>query len=256
MSTIKQYKTPIIGVIIGTLLGLVAGLLLGHVMPWRPTSKLFQNAALVAPPGKKFKTPVYHDFINQNGQKVSSADFRHKVQVVTFLFPYCTSICPILASRMRNLEILLRKNEINQYVQLISFNVDPENTGPKQMRAFMREFGADPNDPGWLFLTASPAAISQVVRNGFHANYQKISLTAENRAFALQRKQGEFNYMPDMLNGLAEQAKPNFDITHNSSVILVGTDGYVRYIIGNGNTVSARILFNHIVRMLQIKKGA
>ncbi|MEJ2436356.1 MAG: SCO family protein [Pseudolabrys sp.] len=37
---------------------------------------------------------------NQLGQTVSSKRFAGKVQVVTFLFPYCTTYCPLIAAHL------------------------------------------------------------------------------------------------------------------------------------------------------------
>ena len=45
---------------------------------------------------------------DQNGKTVSSADLAGKVQVVTYLFPYCTSFCPTETHILASLEADLR----------------------------------------------------------------------------------------------------------------------------------------------------
>jgi len=35
---------------------------------------------------------------NQLGEAVSSSGFAGKIQVVSFLFPYCTTMCPLIAA--------------------------------------------------------------------------------------------------------------------------------------------------------------
>lgn len=247
-------KTVRTGLVISVVLGVVIGFIVGSYLPYHPQMRV-TDLERIGAPKKIMKAPTYSGFQNQNGKRVNSSDFRGKVQVVTFLFPYCGSLCPILATRMLNLEALLNANGLSAHVQLLSFNVDPANTGPKQMRAFMREFGADPQNPEWQYLTATPEKIHQVVLNGFHANYQKISLNAENRLFAQQRQSNTLNYMPNMVNKLANRMNPNFDVTHNSSAVIVGPHGYVRYIIGDANSVSAHTLYNHILRILQNQRG-
>src|SRR5438105_11349661 len=72
---------------------------------------------------------------DQNGRTVSSAEFEDKVMVVTYLFPYCTTFCPAVTHVLTELEADLKTAGLNgKRVQIVAFNVDPGNTGPKEMR--------------------------------------------------------------------------------------------------------------------------
>jgi protein SCO1/2 len=81
-----------------------------------------------------------YTLINQLGHKVSSKSYNGKARVVTFLFPYCNGYCPLIAHNFVSLERVLKTAGIADRVQLIAFNVDPENTGPAQMKTFQMQY--------------------------------------------------------------------------------------------------------------------
>ncbi|TAM60246.1 hypothetical protein EPN52_05720 [bacterium] len=83
---------------------------------------------------------------SQVGRRVRSRNFRGKVQIVTFVFPYCTTYCPIIAAHFVRFERALQGAGLADRVQLLAFNVDPGGSGPGQMRAFQREYGWNPRD--------------------------------------------------------------------------------------------------------------
>ncbi|AOU99110.1 hypothetical protein BI364_15220 [Acidihalobacter yilgarnensis] len=238
------------------MIGLLVAIALGGVLPWRPPPTKPDVAAAGDPPRMMFKAPVFNGFVNQQGRAVSSDAYAGKVLVVTFMYPYCTRVCPSLASRMVNLETLLRQRGLQNRVQLLSFNVDPEGSGPAEMSRFMQQYGADPADGLWQFLTAPVAVTERVVQQGFHANYEKIAVDAVDQVFAAQRQNGSYRYMPVMANPLADAAHPAYDIIHNSSAIIVGPKGVVRYVLGQADTVSVAAMMNDIIRVLQANKGA
>ena len=147
--------------------------------------------------------PTY-TLINQLGRPVSSGQFRGKVQIVTFLFPYCTTYCPLVAAHLTNFEQRLRDARLRDRVQLVAFDVDPRHTGPKQMRAFLRDFGWNPSDRHWQYLTGTAPQIRRVVTGGFHIFYQQVSLVQEARAAARLMADGCFTVAPTVVNPLAE----------------------------------------------------
>jgi protein SCO1 len=110
---------------------------------------------------------------------------RDKIQLVTFLFPYCTTLCPLITAHLVNLENLgLRPNGIEDKVEIVSFEVDPAHTGPPQMRAFLRQYGWNPQDPHWQYLTGSPADVRRVVQNGFGVWYKRAAWLPKHRPLA------------------------------------------------------------------------
>ncbi|MHB1992012.1 SCO family protein [Metallibacterium scheffleri] len=195
--------------------------------------------------------PAFAGFRNQLGQPVDSAQFAGQVQVVTFLDPYCTNDCPLVALHLVALENDLRLAQLQRHVRLVAFNVDPWHTGPAQAATFMREYGWNPDDTRWQFLSAAPAATRRVVRQGYHVDYEQVSLAAEAAADARAKARGDYVPQPQVANALAAQARPDFDVVHNDMLVLVGPHGHVRWLSGDADSVGDVHLLNLIRGLLQ-----
>jgi Uncharacterized protein SCO1/SenC/PrrC, involved in biogenesis of respiratory and photosynthetic systems len=191
--------------------------------------------------------PQFSGFRNQLGQKVDSSAFAGKVQLVTFLFPYCTGFCPLIALHLVGLETELRSAGLANQVQLLAFNVDPTHTGPKQAAAFLKEYGWDPKDLRFQFLTGSAAATSRVVRDGYHVYYQQVSDTAEDADEKSEKANGSYIPQPTVANPLAAKVKPDYDVAHNDSLALVGPHGHLRWI----NTEADRLTNHHLIELIR-----
>jgi protein SCO1 len=190
------------------------------------------------------RTPAY-TLVNQLGERISSRSFRGKVEIVTFLFPYCTTLCPLIAAHLANFENLeARPAGIAKKVAIVSFNLDPAATGPPQMRAFLKQYGWDPEDLAWQYLTGSPAAIRRVVRDGFGVAYQKVPLSSESGAGARRVVQ------PEVVNPLAQQAHVRYDIVHDDVIEVVDQKGRIRTIYQNANTVGPGRLLRVVQALL------
>ncbi|MEJ2685766.1 MAG: SCO family protein [Gammaproteobacteria bacterium] len=191
--------------------------------------------------------PGYTGLINQLGQSVDSRRFRGRVQVVTFLFPYCTTYCPLIAAHLVGLEHLLRAAGEQSQVQIVAFNVDPSGTGPRQMGAFLREYGWNPSDLHWQYLTGDPDKIRHVVRDGFHIAYQRVS---DQHTPAASRSGPAQTPQPEVINTLADSAHAGYDITHNDGLVLVDARGRIRRIYDQADVVSNRRLLKAIQSLL------
>ncbi len=184
---------------------------------------------------------------DQNGKTVSSTAFADKVMVVTYLFPYCTTFCPAETHVLAELEADLKTAGLNgKRVQLVAFNVDPANTGPTQMRAFLKEYGVDPSDPSWSYVTGSLADIDHIVQNGFGVYFQSILRTDEAKQIAQEKALGTYTYEPEVKNPLFDQAKPTYDIVHNDQIDVVAPGGRIAKIFSAGASVSETDLYTAV----------
>ena len=184
---------------------------------------------------------------NQLGQSVGSTSFSGKVQVVTFLFPYCTTLCPLIAAHLANFENLyLRPSGLSDKVQLVAFDIDPADTGPRERRAFMKEYGWDPKDLHWQFLTGAPEEIRRVVRGGFAVPYQRVPLSSEYG----EGMAGSQVAQPEIVNKLAAAAHPDFDIVHDDVIEVVDRQGRIRQIYENADTVGGQRLLRVVVDLI------
>lgn len=205
------------------------------------------------PPQKKLSvvgTVPKYTLTNQLGDKVSSGKFKGKVRVVSFLFPYCKEYCPLIAINMVNLNQLLKSAHLSNKVQLVSYDVDPDHTGPKQMRAFMKEYGWKPQDTHWQYLTGKPSEIRKIVRKAFYISYQQVSEATEDSLIDLEKKKGTYVPSPVVSNKLADKVNPDYDIAHNDALAIVDTKGRIRKIYDDADHVSNQQILHVIDQLL------
>ncbi|HZD92571.1 MAG TPA: SCO family protein [Pseudolabrys sp.] len=185
---------------------------------------------------------------NQLGQPVASTRFAGKVQVVTFLFPYCTTYCPLIAAHLMGFErfLALAQGGLRDKVEIVSFNVAPGAVGPQQMREFLHQYGWNPKDPHWQFLTGSKGDIRRVVTNGYHVAFRRVAEGgSETDAGPAETPQLTVS------NPLAEKAKPGYDITHNDAIEIVDPQGRIRKIYDDADVVSNEQLYRDVARLLK-----
>jgi protein SCO1/2 len=101
------------------------------------------------------------EFVNQDAQPFGSAQLAGKIWIADFIFTSCPGPCPIISSRMSELQKPLAKTDI----RLISFTVDPEKDTPEVLRAYAEKLHAQ--SKRWDFLTGSRPAIYALTRDGF-----------------------------------------------------------------------------------------
>jgi protein SCO1/2 len=99
--------------------------------------------------------------VNQNGQPFASAQLNGKIWIADFIFTSCRGPCPLISTRMSELQMPLEKTEVH----LVSFTVDPDTDTPEVLRAYAEKLNAEPKR--WDFLTGSKSAIYKLSHDGF-----------------------------------------------------------------------------------------
>jgi len=99
--------------------------------------------------------------INQNGQPFGSAQLAGKIWIADFIYTTCPGPCPIISSRMSELQKPLEKTDVH----LVSFTVDPEKDTPKVLRSYAERLQAEPGR--WNFLTGPKSAIYKLSHDAF-----------------------------------------------------------------------------------------
>lgn len=89
--------------------------------------------------------------VTQEGKRLRFYDdlIKDKVFVISFLFTSCRDICPLMASRLSELQDKLG-DSMGRDIHFYSISVDPETDTPARLKQYADTFGAG---PGWLFLT-------------------------------------------------------------------------------------------------------
>ena len=98
--------------------------------------------------------------IERSGQPLSAADLKGHICVVDFIFTNCPGPCPIMTTKMSQLQKAFADEK---EVLLVSFSVDPERDTPEVLTRYADSYGADQNK--WLFLTGDKAEIYNFARS-------------------------------------------------------------------------------------------
>jgi protein SCO1/2 len=101
------------------------------------------------------------ELINQDGQRFGSTQLLGKIWIADFIYTTCPGPCPMISSRMSELQKPLEKTDVH----LVSFTVDPARDTPQILRGYAEKLQAEPDR--WDFLTGSQSTIYSLSRNGF-----------------------------------------------------------------------------------------
>jgi cytochrome oxidase Cu insertion factor (SCO1/SenC/PrrC family) len=100
--------------------------------------------------------------VNQNGQPFGAAQLSGKIWIADFIFTACPGPCPMISSRMSELQKPLSDTDVH----LVSFTVDPEKDTPEVLSGYAEKLHAQPRR--WDFLTGPKSKIYDLSRNGFN----------------------------------------------------------------------------------------
>jgi protein SCO1/2 len=124
--------------------------------------------------GKEVVDTIWHKvpdfkFKNQLGQTISWKDMEGKIVVADFFFTRCPSVCPRMTNNMKRLQDAVKRNvrvgpKDADFVQFISFTVDPLNDSVSELKKFADRFQINPNN--WWLLTGSKKEIYDLALNG------------------------------------------------------------------------------------------
>src|SRR5712691_7419802 len=99
--------------------------------------------------------------LNQDGKNFGSAQLAGKIWIADFIYTTCPGPCPMISSRMSELQKPLEKSDVH----LVSFSVDPGKDTPQVLRGYAEKLQADP--ARWDFLTGPKSAIYKLSHDGF-----------------------------------------------------------------------------------------
>jgi len=118
--------------------------------------------AAPAVPLEKFAAVPAFEFTDQSGAPFGSENLKDKIWVANFIFTRCKGPCPLISTRMADLNTKL--NKLRDGVVLVSFTVDPDYDTPEVLSKYGEMLGADPAH--WKFLTGDSGAIKEFVVKG------------------------------------------------------------------------------------------
>jgi protein SCO1/2 len=99
--------------------------------------------------------------VNQDAHPFGSQQLSGKIWIADFIFTTCPGPCPIISTRMSELQKPLAKSDVH----LVSFTVDPEKDTPEVLRGYADKLRKEPYR--WDFLTGPVDTIGSLSRDGF-----------------------------------------------------------------------------------------
>ena len=99
--------------------------------------------------------------VNQKAEPFGSAQLIGKIWIADFIFTTCPGPCPMISTRMGELQKPLENTDVH----LVSFTVDPEKDTPEVLRGYAEKLHAQ--SKRWDFLTGPKSTIYDLSRNGF-----------------------------------------------------------------------------------------
>jgi protein SCO1/2 len=113
--------------------------------------------------GKQYTDTVWHkvpeiNVTNHLGQKVDWGTIKDKVIVADFFFTHCPTICPPMTRNMKALQDGIKSNakvgnRDAEFVQFLSFSIDPERDSVQQLKKWADRFQVNPQN--WWLLTGN-----------------------------------------------------------------------------------------------------
>lgn len=152
----------------------------------------------------------------RSGQTLKLADLVGKIWVADFFYTTCPGPCPMLSSRLSDVQKELGSEPD---LRLVSISIDPEKDTPDVLKLYAERFKASDR---WLFLTGEKAVIYDLVRDGFK--------------------------LP-----LADAVSPGEQITHSTRLILIDRTGTVRGFYEATDETGVRDLIRDIRKLLEEK---
>jgi len=98
------------------------------------------------------------DLTAADGGRVTAADFRGHVTLVSFIFTTCSGSCPVTTHRMAQVQERLPKSD---RIRLLSITLDPKRDTPEVLARYARQYDADP--ARWRFLTGPQETVAKVI---------------------------------------------------------------------------------------------
>lgn len=100
--------------------------------------------------------------LDEQNQRITDKVIEGKVFVAEYFFTTCGSICPIMNEQMQRVQERFKGDKA---FQILSFTVDPEHDGPKELLAYATKHSYQPGQ--WHFVTGKKKDLYSLARTSF-----------------------------------------------------------------------------------------
>ena len=115
--------------------------------------------------------------VDQNGTIITQNNIKGKIQVASFIFTSCGSICPTITKNMKPLQSEF-KNDAN--VVILSYSVTPWIDNVERLKIYAQINKIDA--PNWHLLTGKKAEIYKLARQSYFAE-EDLGFTKDSTQF-------------------------------------------------------------------------
>jgi protein SCO1/2 len=157
-------RKALIGVLLALLIPIAGYLVMKNVsrnIQVMPRHYIYDSVVMKTRNGKDFEDTVWHkipnfSLTNQLGQQVTLDSLAGKVIIADFFFTRCPSICPGMTVNMKRLRDGIHSadrlgNREANFVQFLSFSIDPERDKVQDLKRWADRFEINPQN--WWLLT-------------------------------------------------------------------------------------------------------
>lgn len=102
--------------------------------------------------------------VDQNGDTITNANYKHRIYIADFFFTTCTNLCPKLTAQMKRVYDVYKNNP---KVAFLSHTVTPEIDSVPVLKAYAEKYGA--KAPQWEFVTGPKKEIYDLARKSYFA---------------------------------------------------------------------------------------
>ncbi|MDH3600728.1 MAG: SCO family protein [Candidatus Tectomicrobia bacterium] len=196
--------------------------------------------------------------LERSGQPVTKGDLLGKVWVVDFIFTNCVEACPLLSSRMSELQTAFASEAD---LRLVSITLDPERDTPERLATYAAHLNAHPQR--WLFLTGDKDRIYRLARKGFYlhvvdpAEAQQTSGLPPSLQSAIRQAASRMWRSLEPASALAHHGQHpadregREDLQHSARLVLVDRLGQIRQYYDSRDADVVQRLGHDLKRLLR-----
>lgn len=127
--------------------------------------------------------------VNQDGKRVTEADFRGRFLVLFFGFTNCPDVCPTTFQLIA--DALKAAPETAEKLNVALISVDPERDTPEALKQYVRYF-----DPRFQGLTGTPEEIGKMLK-AYGVYAEKVPLKDSALGYTMDHSAFIYLYGPD-----------------------------------------------------------
>jgi len=141
-----------------------------------------------------------------------------KPRLLTFIYTYCPTVCPVLTSTMRNVQTHALNNGYGDQVEFFPTTFDPARDTAERLRQYAKKMNVDADAGNWHFLRPqSKDRAKQVIQKQFGVAFQKQPTKSSSGSNQNKTETGDGHH----------HDHGDYKFVHTPMTLLVNADDYV-----------------------------